>query len=477
MSTLFFEGFNLKNTDNTIYLDPRYWSRPLNVVPEVTFCELPNFSIWPAYRIGTQGHIKISGYRLDSNPAQSPTPLQLSGVSELNSDKVYISFRVQGLTHNYIYNNTHPYAAKFFTLCNGDSESLSFETVSISGATIQGGSWGSAANVSMGISVKQSGNQIGLFDFRVGGISAYGMMDRSAYHPGGFHPYWPIAIIDDAELSRFVHLEFLIDRTTNIVNLKIEGFDVLNRLTAPYTSNVSGQAFDVINNIKFYPIGITSNVMNTNCSWSYYGLNGGSLAIDDLVIVNNSGANPKTWIGPKSRIYHMKPMSWYGTPEAMQVVGVQFTAGPDHGLADWLPTPSYPGVPNLGSNIITSSDGDNSFISTERSGAIAASRPQLVGDYNSFYLNGIGGIRIYNDVRKTFLDSDFVNVYGTGDRMTSGNYQNIGPIHTVSGAFYDLKNSFIFNNPETNTPWTSGTFFRVENNSVKVSGYFGVKKL
>jgi hypothetical protein len=161
----------------------------------------------------------------------------------------------------------------------------------------------------------------------------------------------------------------------------------------------------------------------------------------------------------------------------MQVVGVQFTAGPDHGLADWLPTPSYPGVPNLGSNIITSSDGDNSFISTERSGAIAASRPQLVGDYNSFYLNGIGGIRIYNDVRKTFLDSDFVNVYGTGDRMTSGNYQNIGPIHTVSGAFYDLKNSFIFNNPETNTPWTSGTFFRVENNSVKVSGYFGVKKL
>lgn len=461
MATLFFEGFNLQNTDNTPYLDNRYWTRPIDPnTPKVAY-ELYGQNIDTTVD-GTQGALRISGYRLDSNPPQQPTFVQLSGVSGLNSNQIYLSFRVEGLGHNDLFNNSFPFACKLFTLCNGDSESLVFETVRTSGASIQGGSQWYHANSGLGISVKQSGNQIGLFDLRLGDISSYNILDPRVYT---FSQYANASLttVTSFNSPRLMHLEFLIDRVTQIVNFKLDGFDVLNRLIFPYNTNASGNyAFDTIDNIKFYNRGIvTASENNSN-----YGTNNGVLTIDDLAICNNSGNNPNTWMGPKTRIWLLSDNLYFGS----NVVNKQ----------DWsIGAGSY-------STAIDSSNGDNSYIFSDTSGSISAAPLKTNGsemfssNFPNYFNNGIGGIRLYNDVRKTFLDSNFVNVYATGTGLANNNvYSEIGPSYTVQNSTYNIKNSFIFNNPATNTPWTSGTFFIFNNgiSSLQTSGYFGIKKL
>lgn len=476
MAILFFEGFNIQNTDLTPYLDPSYWSRPFNLnYPQLAFTsDNPTTDV---ISYGTNGHLRISGYRLDSTPPEVATPLQLSGVSGLNSNKLYLSFRVQGLTHNDKYNNSFPFAAKLLTFCDGDAETLTFDVVRTSGLSIQGGSsqW-VYANIGLGISVKQSGNEIGLFDLRLGDIPSYSIVD----YGGVYSTYGPLGITRGSSdsFNRYIHLEFLINKNNNVINLKLDGFDVLNRLTDPasYSPNASGQAIGNINNIKFYNKGGTINgSIGGGGSWvgPYYGLNNGAITLDDLAICNDSGNSPNIWMGPKTRIYLL----------SQQTYGFQYTAHNVFNKNEW--SNNYP-VYTQGLN---SRDGDSTYISSDISGSIT-SLQFLAGVTNNnfiqdYFQNGIGGVRIFNDVRKTFLDSNFINVYGTGNLADSSNYKEIGALYEVKSTAYDIKNSFIFNNPNTNIPWTSGNFFSSEpvltsiygSQNYVTSGSFGVKKL
>lgn len=467
MAILFFEGFNIQNTDLSPYLDPLYWSRPVDLnYPKLAYTS-DTYSP-DTHTAATYGHLRISGYRLDSNPPESATPLQLSGISELNSNKIYLSFRIQGLTHNDMYNNTFPFAAKLFTLCNGNDETLTFDVVRTSGNSIQGGSsqW-IYANSGLGVSVKQSGNEIGLFDLRVGDLPNYALVDTNRTWPFDPQPYSPLGIsIPSLQVNRYIHLEFLINKNNSIINLKLEGFDVLNRLTNPasYSPDASGQPIGNINNIKFYNRGVADDGSINGQLSSSYGINNGAITLDDLAICNDSGNSPNIWMGPKTRIYLLnRGEANFNTLDK----------------DEWT---KIGGVP-----AIDSRDGDNSYISSDTSGSITsvrfgngsiASESQI----SLYFQNGIGGVRIFNDVRKTFLDSDFINVIGTGDLTNSNNYQAIGSQYTVTNNTYNIKNSFIFNNPNTNTPWTSGNFFSKANypyysSYYYTSGSFGVKKL
>jgi len=485
MAILFFESFNVQNTDQSIYLDPLYWSKPFNVnYPETSY--LRNSNNINVIENGTHGSLKISGYRLDSSPLQQPTPLQLSGISELDtSSKIYLSFRINGLAHNDKYNNTFPYAYKLLTLCNGDSESLRFDIVRTSGTTIQGGTaqW-LYADIGLGISIKQSGNEIGLFDLRIGDIPSYGILDTANY-AGGYRRgvYAPNALVRNTgynyyynrAYTRFTHLEFEIDKISNTVKIKVEGFDVYNKLTGPsYNYAASGANIDNINNLKFYNRGISANGSistyypndSDDADYSIWnGLNNGAIGLDDLVICNNSGYAPNNWVGPKSRIYHLTRAAGYFATMT--------------NIEGWTRIGGY--------GAIDSRDGDTSYLTSDISGSISAVGfgDNLILEQSLFpnYIqNGIGGIKIFNDVRKTYLDSDFINIYGTGSVSDSGSYINIGSQYTVSKTIYDLQNSFIFYNPETNIPWTSGTFFAQNPypyypGHYYTSGSFGVKKL
>ena len=89
MAILFFEGFNIRNDDNTPYLDPRYWSRPLEDAPSLALdpdtneinSNIPTANSNNVIFNGTYRSLVLSGYRLDTIPPQTPAPIQLNNVS------------------------------------------------------------------------------------------------------------------------------------------------------------------------------------------------------------------------------------------------------------------------------------------------------------------------------------------------------------------------------------------------------------
>ena len=85
---------------------------------------------------------------------------------------------------------------------------------------------------------------------------------------------------------------------------------------------------------------------------------------------------------------------------------------------------------------------------------------------------------MFNEARKTFLNTSFINVYATGAGTGINNYYEIGDIHNLTSTNYQMFNSFIMMNPVTNSPWVSGDIFKTSNaGSFGPSGMFGVKKL
>lgn len=481
MAILFFEGFNIRNTDGSPYLDSRYWSRPIEDNPRLSLdpdtdeaiSEIPTATNDNVIFGGTYRSLVMSGYRMDTIPPQIATPIQLSNVSGLYSDETYISFRVAGFGHNYTL-IPYPHTTKFLTLCSGEKELLAFDIVRTTGASVQGGSNWQYPNQGIGISVKQTGinnsmTQIGLFDFRIDGIRNYDIINFT--NPfSTVTDYRPTMIVDAQDTSqgtnyvrRYIHLEFFINTLQNRIRMKVDGFDVLNKAgRQPFTPLASGLSpFGVFDNIKFYNKGVINDTYTDTT------LDRGNILIDDIAICNNSGDPPNVWMGPNTRIFNLS----LAAPD-----------DPTTALQEWTAST------NSNSSRLNSNDGDTSYVSSQITGQIYSSRLTFNHGSNAFsgYFtdsDNIGGIRVFNSVRKTFLDSDFVNVYGTGDGSLSDVFLPIGDNYAVDHTNYFIKNSFVFKDPHTNTPWTTGTFFvpYVENinniDTVKTSGYFGIKKL
>lgn len=463
MATLFFEGFNIANNDGSPYLDPRYWSRQSSQNPKVVFNNYnynSSDSIEKPLTHATQGSINISGYILDTVPPQSPTFLQLSGINGLNSDQIFFSFRARHLSFNDKV-NSHPYASKFLSFCDGNTESLVVEVVRTLGPSIQGGSWGDFDTNGIGLSIKQSGTQIGLFDLRIGNLQNYTLNSGST--PGHNLLSTQIGHLDGSVLPRFIHIEFLIDRQNNRVGLFIEGVEVLNSLTIfPYDIYASTSTLGNINNIKFYNKGFSQSVVADSESSiaAYNQIGTPATSIDDLVICNNSGNQPNYFIGPRTRIFHM------------------INSNGSLVLDQW----SKDFVSGAENSILNTRDGDNSYLysdTPDQASSFYFNNPKLDGPAFSGYVSdGIGGVRIFNDVRKTFLDTNFVNIFGVGDVNDANNYIEIGNNYTVDRRSYVLKNSFIFDDPISGNPWNSGTFFQeYDTSKYRTSGAWGIKKL
>ena len=455
MSTLFFEGFNINNNDNTKYLDNKYWSKPYvtdPVTPVISFNSNDTQIASNLTSRFTSSILAISGARTFTSPAQFQTPLQLSGIADFsNSSGVFFSFRSAGLTHAPTSSSTFPHAQKLIAICKGDNEEIIIEAVLTTGQPPIPG-W-VASTGGLGFRIKQSGSIIGLFDTRVNGISGY-TIQRS-------DPNLGFQQSSTDGFVRAVHHEFFFNISGNQISMRIEGIDNVDSITNQSYVSISQFTFD---NIKFYNRLANATMIDNNFKSSIFPFNavsdiGGYIYYDDIVLCNTTGESPKSWMGEQCRVlpYAINDRVFAGFSQfgvAIWVNNTVLSSGWSRSRADFDQFP-----------VLDSRDGDNTYISSSSSGTIFSVLPYAS---TSFPLRDIGGIKMHNEARKTQLDSFFTNVYGTGSGTPSGSYVNLGENYFVNLTRYDMFTSFAFLNPITNQQWTSGQIS---------SGVFGFKKL
>lgn len=480
MSTLFFEGFNIPNNNLDIYLDPKYWSKSLGTAPATSYLiERMNTDKTDQISFGDQtpnlssdntfGYVCMSGAKSFTNPPESPTYLQLSGISGLpTSSGLYIGMRVIGF--NYDVTQAFPYAHKLITFCSGQNETLSIEAVCISGESSYAPDWSSSysSTSGLGLRIVQGGVNKALYDLRMPTIQ-----DWDIRRPENSNDYSfgivraGVAIAE----TRFMHLEFYIQNTG--LELRIEGIETKDTYTG--SSGLISISSGSIDNIKLYNRRINNSMLTYAPNGSRFNINvgrgecGGIIGYDDLSIIIESGSAPNYWVGETCRIIPLQfnnsniPYGWPVNNLASRILNT-----------GWIEYPF-----NYTNNILDIRDADNKYISASDSGSIYSMRPMRQQTIDSYMQKDIGGLRIFNEARKVFLNTSFINVYGTGAGTGVANYYEIGTPYNLTSTNYQIFNSFIMFNPVTNTPWVSGDIFQTYPGygAFGPSGIFGVKKL
>lgn len=485
MSTLFFEGFNISNVNRDIYLDPKYWTKSLDPAPftqsnsgiQSTFLSSQSVEPPTLSSLNTYGYISISGAKNFTNPPQFQTHIQLSGISGINtSSGIYISFRVLGLNHNVVTTTSFPHAQKIISFDNGDTEYLTIEAIQVTGASAYAPNWNSqySNNTGLALRVVQNSNNKVLYDLRIPGISDYDIVNPAnslAFFSESPNLYsFGISRSTAQTQSRFVHFEFYIKNTG--LELRVEGVETKDT----YSGSVGLMPIDSgnIDNIKFYNRNINTNMFeffllgNQPTSNIYWGESAGNICYDDICIVSEDDTAPNYWVGETCRIVPLifnaslneTDYGRFGLPVSLRNEGWNVVS------------------PDLNSHLM-SRDGDNSFISSSESGNIYSVRPRRPDLTIPYMQKDIGGIRMFNEARKVFLNTSFINVYGTGVGTSSSDFFEIGDKYDLSSTNYDIYSSFAMKNPATNNVWTSGDIFGTYINvySFVSSGIFGVKKL
>jgi hypothetical protein len=249
----------------------------------------------------------------------------------------------------------------------------------------------------------------------------------------------------------------LIDRTNknnSFLVLKLEGVEIVINNFGDYNFPINNFYFD---NIKFFNLKI-NETLETNFTYNY-----GTVSYDDITLINNSGSDPNYWIGNSIRII---PYVYIDNPNGNN--GGTVASGI---LQEWE---RYGGIDPL-----LSRDSDSKYIYTNTIDSINSYRPAFITSTHinqSFAWTGnmIGGIKISNEIRKTYLDTDFINVFSSGEGLIKEEYFEIGDRHTVNKSSYNIITDFVMKNPITNDIWTTGNLLTPDGN---ISGIFGVKKL
>lgn len=473
MSTLFFEGFNISNNNRDIYLDPKYWTKSLGTVPytqslsglfsTVISSNTPNT---PAdIYTNTFGYINISGAKNFTNPPEYQTYIQLSGVSGIDtSSGIYIAFRVLGLNYNDPITTPPPHAQKVISFNNGDVEYLTIEAIKVTGESSYAPNWSSSFSNGTGIALRvvQNSNNKALYDMRIPGISDYDIRNpASSFFVTGNPNLYSFGISTNSTYTRFVHLELYIKNTG--LELRIEGLETKDT----YSGNTGLVTIDsgIIDNIKFYNRNISQNMLeyflpgNQPTANMFWGESAGTISYDDICIIKEDDAAPNYWLGETCRII---PLIFSDNNP--------FGAFFSQILRDWTSEGFSPPL--------VSRDGDNNYIYASDSGNIYSIRPTRTDTNPSYMQKDIGGIRIFNEARKVFLNSSFINVYATGAGTENSDFYEIGDQYSLSNTNYNIYNSFVMTNPVTNDVWTSGDIFGTRFDSTFTpSGIFGVKKL
>lgn len=408
----------------------------------------------------TPGFLAITNIPINQS-AFNLTPLTyiaLSGFQPISGTKSYFGIRCLGIeTKDTDYHDSdaliegrfgskHP----FLAFCSGNNTGLLLNLVSVTGDTLlnlrQVGDSEqnyTGKKITIGLEVQQNTGISGTFDLNLGDtLNQYRI--TPIYCGGNYveegarliplgHPHKILTIADTRMgayntnvLSRWTHFEFEVDHTGGGIRLKVEGADALvidteesDRELWDIHIDISGFYYD---NIRIFNRTYNSTALSA-CTGNqqnfgtaayndaFYYMRGALTLIDDVTLVDNTGNNPKYFLGKDSKVLPLAP----GFGSTNNTIFIDQENGID-GPLQWSKSSN---VSNKA--LLASFDKDNSYVYTSDQNKITAIvysnsyyNPFEYKDNNSTwrysYNDGIAGMKIYNYARKEFLDSNFQNI-------------------------------------------------------------------
>lgn len=431
------------------------------------------------------GHGKTPGFLALSNIAinQSAfnlTPLSyiaLTGFPAISGTKSYFGIRCLGVeTKDTDYHasdsliegrfgSKHP----FLAFCSGNTTGLLLNFIRVTGETLlnlrqEGDSEQNytGQKITIGLEVEQNNGISGIFDLNLGDtLNSYRITPP---YCGTAQPFDPrlipignphkILTIADTKMgpynsntiSRWTHFEIEVDHTGGSIRLKVEGADALVIDTEEFDRelwdiliNISGFYYDNVrifnrtyNSTAISPCtgALTSPNFTIGYNNMYYYMMGSLTLIDDVTLVDNTGNNPKYFLGKDCKVLPLAP--GFGSTNNVIFNDQENTID---GPLQWLKSSN---VSNKA--LLSSFDRDNSYIYNADINKVTAVvysnsyyNPFVYKDPNSTwrysYNDGIGGMKIYNYARKEFLDSSFRNVINRTGLLDENINNNIFLIH------------------------------------------------
>lgn len=464
MATLFFEGFDKGIIFNQ--LDPNYWSTQFKQYPKYSFggylpdsagytYNSPNGGILPsigyAYNINDYpgfgsppGFIALTNIEIENNAnVEYPTYLQCSGFAPPSGDISYLSMRCLGLESKSAAYSDYPYRHTLFSYNSGDIAQLTINVVKITGTNnfvpIN------TKYETLALEIQQNNQTIGYFDLNIN-ISLSNFKISSVYDTN--NTILTITKSQPSNVSRWAHLEFSVDQSDSQQPLLYINAEDINLPVVNFNQDISKEDWEIslpisgfkFDNLRFYNRTYSSSIINGS-SWgpSNYYMVSKVWLLDDLVLIDNSGLDPKYWLGSTARVIQLAP-GVNGSPDGYTDGRQIDDFGIVDGIKDWTTNSTiryqlsqypYPWVtPPSHRKALYYLDNDANSIEAINSGSLDAVvyTPRPIGGYydeNSRWrenLNdSVGGIKIYNSARKKYLDTKFVNVFrsGIGDPLES----------------------------------------------------------
>ena len=410
------------------------------------------------------GFLALSNLDISDTNALAPiTYVQLSGFNRPSGDSTFLTSRILGLeTKDTTYaaadkpgrfDSKHPIVA----FCSGNVTGLILHAVKVTGNHLE-----TLENekMTMAIEVEQAEGVSGHFDmnitndlnnFRVRSVFGTRSTNNSGNMPGRIlmvdaeHQDYQLSENPFVEslcpISRWCHLQFGVIGTGTVpyIQIKLEDVDLLQIPTDDTISNkdnwedkiyISGFHFD---NIRYF-----NRTYNGGLDWqdeqiiqqqygsvSYRGNNldnvyygkGGMTLIDDVILSDDAGST-STFLGKNAKVVPFTPGASGGN------ITDNYQKS---GLLEWST--------NTSSTILAlkNLDGDTGKISTSVSGAISAvpyipysknigTPDQQAFQHLSSIQDAIGGMKIYAQAKKEFLDTRYIPVINTGtaDVLSTG---------------------------------------------------------
>ena len=426
------------------------------------------------------GFLSLSNIPVNDTNFLAPlTYIQLSGFPQPSGNKAYFGARFLGLEtkHTDYDSRIDPtrvdkpgrfdYRHPLLAFCGGNTTGLLMSIVKATGNNL---ALLENQKMTMGLQIEQNGNILGVFDLNMNDtINQYSLTsvfhdhvgnatlndiggkiltiaDIRTQQPGNCSNCGRIATT--MLVSRWAHLEFLIDKNLAgpYLAVKIEGVDVpiididdtnSDKETWLLEMPISGFYYD---NIRFYN---RTYYKDLYPDWSidsdnkrYYG-KGSVTLVDDVTFIDDID-QPGFWLGPTVKVLPLSPGMSTNLDNNGNIID---------GLREWTTNSSSH------RRALKNFDGDIGVLETTVSGAITAVRydnHNFGGDsasvWRTQFNDGIAGIKVYNNARKNFLDTQFTNVFFTGISDDQAAYTQL--LINTDRDIYDVTNKNIISKIE-----------------------------
>lgn len=395
------------------------------------------------------GFLALNNLDISNNNLLAPiTYIQCSGFDLPNSGQSFLCARILGIEtkhSNYVTNDKpgrFTYKHPLVAFCSGNITGILLNIIKTTGNHLD---VIENEKMTIGLEVEQPDGISGIFDLNIASdLSKYQI--RSIYnnhnsdydiaHQSGL--ILTVSLSDNetehqniqqGPISRWCHFQFGIIQTGNpYLQIKIDDIDLLSIPVDDTIMNkdlwddkiyISGFNFD---NIRFFNRTYHSNILGptgiTNLTNNRYYNLGSVTLIDDIILSDGSGS-PFTFLGRNSKVIPFMP----------GISGnIATSEGHPDGILDW----SVQGASSARS-ALKNADGDTTKVFSSQENSITAIRysntnltlPDQASAWRFNIEDSIGGIKIYSQAKKEFLDTRYTNVIYTGqsdpyDQYTKG---------------------------------------------------------